>query len=694
MRTGIVLFILLLTVILSVNCQWIYFNSDNTKGIKGILVSSIIEDQNHNMWFGTEQGVTHFEKSWSIWTNYNVSNGLLNDMIYQVFEDEQGNIWVATNGGGISRYSDRKWTSYTVRDGLSYSIVRAITQTPDGTMWFGTYGKGVCSWRPETGFRKINSTANTYILSMLSISDSVILIGTLNQGLLILNDTSISFLNNRHELSGEKVFSLYSDHTGDVWLGTNKGAQRCNLSTLTVSPCPDSLNGKAVYSICENNSQDLVFAAREKLYQLRNGVWSSFIPDNLSQSTDFYAVFFDNSDRGWFGSSSQGLFIKTGNLWNNYHNSTGLEDDSFNEIVEDKNHNIWVNSYRDVYCFDGQNWRSVMRSNGLCCNNYVLITDSEGDIWCWFGYNGLYKYDGSEWTRLYSESYFNGRHVTCMKEDKYGNIWIGTYMSGIFRFDGTTCTQYTTAEGLASNRIAAIDTYPDGRILVSSSYAELSIFDSTSWRILINSPANLYIHDMIIDKNKHIWLATNEGIVKIEGGITKEHFFDWWYSSYCLSIDKKGDLWAGGYNGLFRFNGREWITYTSADGLSSNYINDIFIDSNNRIWLATHNGIYVSEYLTSHDAIAIGHLKEISVYPSPFSNSLNLSFSSEMAGTAQIQIYNPDGRLQKQLNEQKIVAGSNILHLETADWSNGFYIYRIILNGVTATGKLLKISTQ
>ena len=71
-------------------------------------------------------------------------------------------------------------------------MVRAISQSPDGTMWFGTYGHGICSYRPETGFKKYTSEAiaNSYVLSMLALSDDLILIGTLNQGLIVLeNDT-------------------------------------------------------------------------------------------------------------------------------------------------------------------------------------------------------------------------------------------------------------------------------------------------------------------------------------------------------------------------------------------------------------------------------------------------------------------------------------------------------------------------
>ncbi len=347
--------------------QWIVYNPYNTKGIEGTMVSSGFVAKDDKLWFGTDQGVASYDPEYSIWTNYNTSNWLNSNFIYQVFEDQEGNIWVATNGGGISRYSNYAWTNYTVNDGLSYNVVRAISQSPDGTMWFGTYGHGICSYKPATGFKKYTSEAiaNSYVLSILALSDDLILIGTLTQGLIVLENDTVRSIQNGNELSGKKVFSIFRDHSDKIWLGTDQGAQQYDPSTRTVLACPDSLQGKTIYSICENQANELVFTSNNKIYTVSNGSWSSFIPDNLLSSTAFYSAFYDKEGNGWFGSSNQGLFKKTGLSWYNYYNSTGLTATYLNNMCEDKNHNLWFTSYGDIYRFDGQNWNNITKKAGI-----------------------------------------------------------------------------------------------------------------------------------------------------------------------------------------------------------------------------------------------------------------------------------------------------------------------------------------
>jgi ligand-binding sensor domain-containing protein/signal transduction histidine kinase len=60
--------------------------------------------------------------------------------------------------------------------------------------------------------------------------------------------------------------------------------------------------------------------------------------------------------------------------------------------------------------------------------------------------------------------------------------------------------------------------------------------------------------------------------------------------------DKQGFLWFGTDAGVVRFDGRKFITYTLADGLSDNEILNVFQDSKHRIWFLGFNGT-VSYYL-------------------------------------------------------------------------------------------------
>jgi ligand-binding sensor domain-containing protein len=698
MRLGIFLMILHLAIFRSASCQWIQYNTSNTRGIQSTLVSSCMEGKNNNLWFGTDQGVTCLNRDLGTWNTFNSSNGLLNSFIYQVFEDSQGAIWITTNGGGVSRYKDQAWSNYTVNDGLSYNVVRAVSQAPDGTLWFGTYGRGICSYRPESGFKKITTDkiANCYVLSLLALSDTVLLIGTLHEGLMVVHNNKIDNLNSETGLTGQNVFSLFRDHSGVVWIGTDQGAQPYDPVTNVVLSCPDSLQGKAVYAVCSSTANGLVYATEDRLYKLSNGSWSSFLPDNLSQPTSFYSALYDKNGNAWFGSSNQGLFQNSGVKWYNYYNSTGLNDYYFTDVCEDNKHNIWFTSFSDVYRFDGQNWTSMAKAGGINNASFRhIINDLTGNIWCTAGYNGIYKFDGSTWTNFSCNSYFNNSDVISIAVDPEGNIWTGTSYMGIYRYDGTHWIRHSTDQGLASNNIADIAFLSDGKMVILSEYAQLSFFDGVNWTIDNMLTGSDYIVDMAVDSKDNIWLATQNGIVKYKDNSKEEYFRDpYYYWNYIpfISEDKNGHIWACNTNsGLLRFDGVNWYTYSMADGLSSNYLSSILFDSKGRIWLTSNNGINMSAYVTF---IPERETEEkLLAYPNPIYNTLNLQFYADDNGPASVKIFSSDGRLLMQSDKQ-FVAGNNVMHFESSDWPNGFLVCKIVMKGNEHHIKLIKMPVK
>jgi len=65
----------------------------------------------------------------------------------------------------------------------------------------------------------------------------------------------------------------------------------------------------------------------------------------------------------------------------------------------------------------------------------------------------------------------------------------------------------------------------------------------------------------------------------------------------CLLQDRHGYLWLGTSvekdtgTGLCRYDGAEFITYTTDDGLADNRVMSIYEDHQGRLWLGTPNGI-------------------------------------------------------------------------------------------------------
>ncbi|MEW6756435.1 MAG: two-component regulator propeller domain-containing protein [Candidatus Latescibacterota bacterium] len=58
-------------------------------------------------------------------------------------------------------------------------------------------------------------------------------------------------------------------------------------------------------------------------------------------------------------------------------------------------------------------------------------------------------------------------------------------------------------------------------------------------------------------------------------------------SPSCLSQDRKGYLWMGSQGGVSRYDGQEFVTFTTRDGLPGNGVAAILSDRNGDLWIGT-----------------------------------------------------------------------------------------------------------
>lgn len=59
---------------------------------------------------------------------------------------------------------------------------------------------------------------------------------------------------------------------------------------------------------------------------------------------------------------------------------------------------------------------------------------------------------------------------------------------------------------------------------------------------------------------------------------------------YCIKQDKNHFLWVATAEGLARFDGRNFITFSTKNGLAENFVNTLFIDSKDQKWIGHYSG--------------------------------------------------------------------------------------------------------
>jgi len=147
-----------------------------------------------DIWVGTMHGVSRYNKRKDIWTTYTTENvrsahrpksgtsatrrltGLPNNEISSLRID--GDIvWFGSNSG-VTRYDKKteEWVTYTVDDGLASNKITCIVKGKDAS-WFGTLDAGVMKYDKNTqkwqAYKRIDGLAHNCVLSIAVDGDKV-----------------------------------------------------------------------------------------------------------------------------------------------------------------------------------------------------------------------------------------------------------------------------------------------------------------------------------------------------------------------------------------------------------------------------------------------------------------------------------------------------------------------------------------
>jgi PAS domain S-box-containing protein len=275
---------------------------------------------------------------------------------------------------------------------------------------------------------------------------------------------------------------------------------------------------------------------------------------NILNNNPVKSIFEDHSGNLWFGTIRKGLVKYSGTGFSYFTTNEGLLSDIVNAVCEDKQGNIWIGTSEGLCEYDGKQFTNYTVAKGLVNNNiFDLLQDSKGRIWI-ATIGGVSMFDGTRFTNYTLDEGLVSNIVYCIRETREGKIWFGTY-EGVSVFDGSNFKNYTLADGLPNERV----------------------------------------EDLTQDKNGNIWIGTyGGGLAKIDNkeSIVPIKLKDGVNNNIIKSIieDREGNYWLGTWNGIYKYNGDRFISYTLEDGLSNNNILSVYADASNRIWFGTLAG--------------------------------------------------------------------------------------------------------
>ena len=449
-------------------------NSDDSTTISHPRTLCAVEDEQGQIWIGTEDGLNRFDPETETFTRYYSVPGdersLPNSDVRNLYVDKEGALWIATGfvyfaatEGGLSHYDaeDDSFTNFVVHDPevddkpVSYPV-RGLLEDSQGNFWVGN----------SRGLYKMNRENGTF--SYMDV------------------DGDGPFAPGSQDRPIAPVYDIHEDAKGNIWVGT---ILDYNYPSHLIRHDPSS--GKTVVLPVRSATWDfgessdgtywvggagdsgkvLRIRPKTRTFDLRGG---QFVPDLLNQAPDLQ---FGRVNR-FFGPVFLASDPRDNSIWAAIVKA-GIEavTDSIEIVVGNFNPATGWRSFEVVPTGKFRvDWSIPANQFGVS----GMGVGKDGTIWFSlpvqevgvFAYNPDSKnlrhfaHDPSDPSTISSNSVVN------VMMDSRGDVWANTYDQGVNRINGQTgaVTQYHfTNDPWDNNRDSpfAIAEGRDGRIWIA-----------------------------------------------------------------------------------------------------------------------------------------------------------------------------------------------------------------------------------
>ncbi len=183
------------------------------------------------------------------------------------------------------------------------------------------------------------------------------------------------------------------------------------------------------------------------------------------------------------------------------------------------------------------------------------------------------------------------RRIGC---DMSGNLWISYRVNGLTRYSNGTFTFFAAAQGLTGKSINAIIEDQKGNLLFGARDKGVFIFkDGKFSPYPLKELEKLQVIDMKEDRKGNLWIGTAQGLFKITGSTIARYTASSGLSDDNVRVileDSERNLWVGTDKGLNRLKhtGNKNTPNIETILLSSEVV-ALFEDRGKNLWVATNN---------------------------------------------------------------------------------------------------------
>lgn len=529
-------------------------------------VSALLEDRQHRLWVGTLDGLVLFEPNTSSFKRYlpppDSSASLQGRQIRKIIADGNDGLWLATRDGLQHFYPERNHFEIYRHDptqaaSLAINNVQTLSLDHQRGLWVATWPSGLDYLAEgDSQFRHFqidgnnpNALANT-VKALFSDKQHRLWIGT-EDGIFVLPADRDW---NRLQRFGTdvlpqncRIYDFYQDNAGIIWIATFNGLLRWDEANGELSiyrhqaENENSLTGNLVLSVYQDRSETLWIGTADGLSRLdlASGGFSRLQPRSFQGADDSVnnavkTIASAGPRELWLGTWDGLLLVnpETQQIIKNLGIDRPLRGDIPNGLIfsvyQQPNGPVWLGTRNGLVRFDRQRGYFQSITLGDTATNFVnkIVPGRNGTLWLGTG-GGLVEYHPQTGIKTVfrhdpnDSNSLSNNSVTLIAVDRGGNVWVSGGGS--------------TGGGL--------------NILMADGKQFRNIDNETATP---NNLRHIYITDLIADPSGPVWIGSSSGLIRAD----------------------MGD------NGQIGFR-----VYDRGNGLASNDVGSINIDSNGALWL-------------------------------------------------------------------------------------------------------------
>ncbi len=395
-------------------------------------------------------------------------------------------------------------------------------------------------------------------------------------------------------LKNASIRALKVDKRGRLLVGTGGGGISI-LQNGRLEHLP-STRGWLVRSITEAPSGELwAGTSNEGLFRLFGGGRAEEVPiaPGVKSVT---AVLATRGGDLWVGTGGQGLWRRREG--GSFERHPSVDRELILSAFEDWQGALWFGTASSgvLRIHEGKTER-FSNSQGIAVHSVSAITqDRAGSIWLGSAGGGLVRYRGGQFESHTRLTGLPNNVVAAILEDAEGSLWVGTGAAGLVRLQGGSFSAVTSSDGLSDNVIYSAAEDPSGETWVVSAGGSLSRGRESRFRTehVSGLPKGTPLRSVVAAPSGEIWIGsygagvfcrTSKGWKQFTrtDGLPSD-------SIRALFMDSRGTIWAATIDGLAWLNGARWDSIGQEDGLPSTSLLALTEGPEGSLWVGTDGG--------------------------------------------------------------------------------------------------------